>query len=391
MSVTSDSASVMVKAAEIAGLNRVACIAHCLHNSVNGALEKAEHLSTLVDKCHDLAKFFHCSPKMASALEDQQHQVDSVEPSVVVIMDVVTRWNSTLLMAQRLLRLRIAIEMVFEDLLQSDKQARKKLKPLMLVESDWDLVEEAVHVLRLMETMTLVFSSTSKSLAASLYPWVASVRDELAGLKVQSNIVAKFRQELRRELKERFHLTDLIQTTSVFHPTFNTLLGAFDKDRFLLTRQRLQQEFDDLISPRNSPTQHSQQARTSNNPGQEEDSAIHRFLKHQRIVLGEAASEDTCQNDEIERYFSRPMAAGVVEPLEWWRHNKKKYPVMAKLARKYLAIPASSVASERMFSFAGGVCTDKRNRLSDDAVSDIVFCNYASKCLADAKSKTTVK
>jgi hypothetical protein len=244
----------------------------------------------------------------------------------------------------------------------------------MLVESDWDLVEEAVHVLRLMETMTLVFSSTSKGLAASLYPWVASVRDELAGLKVQSDIVAKFRQELRRELKERFHLTDLmIQTASVFHPTFNTLLGAFDKDRFLLTRQHLQQEFDGLISPGNSPTQPSQQAQTSSNPGQEEESAIQRF-----------------QNDGTERYFSRPMAADVVDPLEWWRFNKKKYPVMAKLARKYLAIPASSVVPKQMFSIAGGICTDKRNRHYDDAMSDIVFCNYASKCLADVKSKTTV-
>ncbi|KAF9149434.1 hypothetical protein BG015_008761 [Linnemannia schmuckeri] len=119
---------------------------------------------------------------------------DSAVPSVVIVMDVVTRWNSTLLMAQRLLQLRIAIEMMFEDLLQSNKQARKKLKPLMLVESDWDFVKEAVHALRLMETITLVFSSKSKGLAASLYPWVASIRDELAGLKVHSDIVAKFRQ-----------------------------------------------------------------------------------------------------------------------------------------------------------------------------------------------------
>lgn len=59
---------------------------------------------------------------------------------------------------------------------------------------------------------------------------------------------------------------------------------------------------------------------------------------------------------------------------------------MAKIARKYLAIPATSVASERMFSFAGGVCTDRRNRLSDDTVSDIVFCNYASRCLTEAVS-----
>ncbi|KAG0280064.1 hypothetical protein BGZ97_009463, partial [Linnemannia gamsii] len=56
---TSDSASVMVKAAEIAGIDRIACIDHYLHNSVNGALEKAQHLGALVDKCHFLAEFFH--------------------------------------------------------------------------------------------------------------------------------------------------------------------------------------------------------------------------------------------------------------------------------------------------------------------------------------------
>ncbi|KAF9325017.1 hypothetical protein BGZ91_002620 [Linnemannia elongata] len=160
VSVTSDSGSVMVKAAEIVDLNRVACIAQYLHSSVNAALEKAEHLSTL---------YLAYDPK-ASANQDCDR--DGVE-----------------------------------ELLQSDKQARKKLGPLRLVESDWDLVEEVVRVLRLM-SMNLIFSSTSKGLAANLYPWVASVRDEL-------DIVGKFRQAVRRELKERFHLTDLIQTASV--------------------------------------------------------------------------------------------------------------------------------------------------------------------------------
>ncbi|KAG0343282.1 hypothetical protein BG000_000001 [Podila horticola] len=54
---------------------------------------------------------------------------------------------------------------------------------------------------------------------------------------------------------------------------------------------------------------------------------------------------------------------------------------MAKLAWKYLVIPATSVASERMFSFSGSIITDKRHHLSDDVANDIVFCNYAMKCL----------
>jgi hypothetical protein len=90
---------------------------------------------------------------------------------------------------------------------------------------------------------------------------------------------------------------------------------------------------------------------------------------------------------EVDRYFSLNPCTGVANPHTWWRDNRASYPVLAILARKYLAIPATSVASERVFSFSGNMITDKRTRLSDDAVSDMVFCNYALKCLKMAKEK----
>ena len=49
------------------------------------------------------------------------------------------------------------------------------------------------------------------------------------------------------------------------------------------------------------------------------------------------------------------------------------YPTLARLARKYLAIPASSAASERVFLAAGNVVTRKRHKLGDDTVDALVF------------------
>lgn len=59
--------------------------------------------------------------------------------------------------------------------------------------------------------------------------------------------------------------------------------------------------------------------------------------------------------------------------MNWWKENQGVYPALASLARKYFAIPASYVASERMFSYSGNISTEKRDRLSDDGMGDIVF------------------
>ncbi|RXN24549.1 zinc finger BED domain-containing 1-like protein [Labeo rohita] len=48
--------------------------------------------------------------------------------------------------------------------------------------------------------------------------------------------------------------------------------------------------------------------------------------------------------------YSLPVDGG--NPLAWWKHNECKYPHIAKMARHYLAVPATSVPSERVFSTA---------------------------------------
>ena len=59
------------------------------------------------------------------------------------------------------------------------------------------------------------------------------------------------------------------------------------------------------------------------------------------------------------------------DDLSWCRHQFA-YPTLARLAKKYLAIPASSLASERVFLAAWNV-TKKRNNVGDDTVDALVF------------------
>ncbi|CAM9651177.1 unnamed protein product, partial [Ascophyllum nodosum] len=59
-------------------------------------------------------------------------------------------------------------------------------------------------------------------------------------------------------------------------------------------------------------------------------------------------------------------------PLDWWRINAVRFPLLAALARRLLTTPASQAQSERVFSSAGQIVTQTRNRLSSEKVELLV-------------------
>lgn len=60
-------------------------------------------------------------------------------------------------------------------------------------------------------------------------------------------------------------------------------------------------------------------------------------------------------------------------PLLWWKTHESIYPIHAALAKRYLAIPATSAPCERLFSISGRVLEKRRASLSPEATAAIVF------------------
>lgn len=59
---------------------------------------------------------------------------------------------------------------------------------------------------------------------------------------------------------------------------------------------------------------------------------------------------------EIKGYLAAKRVDRGTDPLEWWaNHGVSSFPLLSKVAFKYLIIPATSVPSERLFSTAGDV------------------------------------
>ena len=76
---------------------------------------------------------------------------------------------------------------------------------------------------------------------------------------------------------------------------------------------------------------------------------------------------------EVRRYNLEEVPDLDTNPLKWWSERSHLFPFLSQLVRKYFAVVATSVPSERLFSSAGNLITDKRNRLLPENVDKLLF------------------
>ena len=81
---------------------------------------------------------------------------------------------------------------------------------------------------------------------------------------------------------------------------------------------------------------------------------------------------------EIEEYLSEECAAMDSDPFLYWKTHSNKFPNIAKVASKYLAVAATSAPVERLFSVAGKTFRAERCSLKDNTFQNLIMikCNH---------------
>jgi hypothetical protein len=77
--------------------------------------------------------------------------------------------------------------------------------------------------------------------------------------------------------------------------------------------------------------------------------------------------------DEVEQYLAIDIIPLEDDPLQWWKQHEDSLTLLARLAKKYLAVSTSSVASERLFSDCGITMDKRRTCLSPNTFGRLVF------------------
>jgi hypothetical protein len=89
--------------------------------------------------------------------------------------------------------------------------------------------------------------------------------------------------------------------------------------------------------------------------------------------LSETSLETT--KNELDKYLgeeNESLLNKKFDVLLWWKLNAHRYPVVAKMAKNFLTIPATSVSSESTFSTGGRVLDDYRSSLKPAMVEALV-------------------
>lgn len=161
-------------------------------------------------------------------------------------------------------------------------------------------------------------------------------------------------------------------------PRFKTIFctSSFDHTQAV---ELLAAEITDRCARIDSPSQQFRRQELHSKPSTSYDCSKERLETVWEMVELLALQKSNHSNHgpyskEVRRYFNEPLVPRKDDLLEYWKtQGAALYPGIAKIALRYLSIPATEVPSERMFSTAGNTVTSHRERLKPGHVEQIVF------------------
>ncbi|KIL56142.1 hypothetical protein M378DRAFT_89778 [Amanita muscaria Koide BX008] len=100
-------------------------------------------------------------------------------------------------------------------------------------------------------------------------------------------------------------------------------------------------------------------------PREELAEELTRYFDFEAAPIERQEGEEGCSNNTNE-----PSAPEVLlNPLLWWKIHATDFPIISRMARDYLAIPATSVAVERVFSKSRHICSNLRSSLKETTIT----------------------
>ncbi|CAI6001051.1 unnamed protein product [Closterium sp. NIES-64] len=395
-----------VQIAQVVEDTVVRCISHVVNLAVQAGL-KVNAVGLLLKVLRDMASWVGFSPQRSAAFLGLQRSLNMQarvkKPALKLVQDSPTRWGSTHAMIDRYLELHHPITVHVHNnhaplmprptthypkqgMSKTDKD---KVEKMRLSDEKWDMLKE-------LRTFLSPFNKVSKAAEGTAYPTLSMVVPYYNGLidamearltKGLSALLNPLVEKAPRILKKYEYISSNEGWIATFldpsmkaawfdDPHWETQhpqMARRERPRppssvvISLVRDRVAeyQEAARELAPRPTTLPTVVEEEEGEQGGEDEDDLY--LPSRRRLVARLSASQAAgggglVEHDEVSRYLSERVRYDV-SALDYWR-TSTNMETLKRMARDYLAIPATSAASERVFSLGRNLISWKRHRLN---------------------------
>lgn len=384
--VTDNAANITAAVKSHTSFTHVPCFGHTVQLCVNDALKKFPQFDDVFEKAKTITTHFRHSSQDTVKLTEMEAKFGTA--ILKLKQECPTRWNSRYHMLKRLLDLKVPVSAMLIN----------QAKPANLLPEEWKIAEGIAAVLAPFERVTSLMSGAKYPTASMVIPVLNELKQSLWRLVVDG--LAEETHDLCHALVAsidqrwpNYERSQLYAASTLLDPRYKdcAFLDAEAADLAKMHVFNVAKLMDKMSA---------QQVKTSASSGlpmqasdmKASESSSWEWLRKkaaQKTERALAVPVSVALQHELDEFLSVPnipigrdaldsddTAASKIPlqtPLQWWASHTSNYPLLSKVVRVILAVPATSVSSERLFSRAGQIISDRRSSLTPTHAEQLCF------------------
>ncbi|KAM4590974.1 E3 SUMO-protein ligase ZBED1-like [Odontesthes bonariensis] len=360
--ITTDNGANIVAAVRKLQWTWLNCFGHNLHLAVTNAMASVkDRTGRAMGLCHSLVSAFSQSWPKRRDLAKAQAELQA--PQHGLIMDCPTRWGSKQRMVERVLEQTTAIQRV----LVNDRRHQHLIpswQDIAVLQSVNAALKPAAEFTDLLSGEAYVTVSSIKPVLKLLTEDVLKPSDD------DTTLTADIKRKMCSVLDNKYSpiLHKLLEKACLLDPRYRGKHFDWEEAKCAL--------IDEMLSMGDggsgaSPAVGISVEQTAMPPPAKKRT-LGDLLKAQ-VTTSAAVPMRIRADSELTHYLQEEPLDSNADPLAWWREKQFRFPLLSKIARKYMCICATSAPSERVFSTAGSIVTHLRSSLKPEKVNMLVF------------------
>ncbi|KAL7288066.1 hypothetical protein TKK_0017856 [Trichogramma kaykai] len=329
------------------------CFAHILNLVVTGAISSESLITDLLKKVKNVVTFFKHSVNAADALKK--------ETPLKLKQSCETRWNSTYYMIQRYLKVHDYVIKIL---------CNTKSAPPVISADEVDILQEMTSLLEPFEYATKLVSGEKYVTISKVIPLIFEMKTGMDTYEPTTLQCSKLKNELIEQFNTRFKSTEdisIIAQATILDPRFKKVPFS-DHDAC----SRAIQKISDTLYIENLVDRTPFHSEKIDRPTDKSTGGYWTHYKKKAQQTNEQMNPEDVHLNELQHYLMMPTEDfDTCNPLVFW--SKYNNSPLGKYAKKLLSVVATSVPCERIFSKAGRILTEDRNRLSPKHFKEFLF------------------